>query len=92
MGNLESELQARGVQAVVNDNDQFHEWLLENVDLKDAIQRCPNILTELFEEYNNDWIEAVEAEASSIGMDSDLPDDEFDEDDEDGLDDEWLDV
>ncbi len=40
-------------------NQQFQDWLLANVTLDDAIRRLPDLLTDLLEEYNNDWCEAV---------------------------------
>ena len=89
---LQNAIKNQGAKAVINDNAQFHEWLICTVNIEDAVRRCPNLLTELLEEYNNDWIEAVEGEAGQMGItldgnfevveDEDYDDDFDDEEDE----------
>ena len=85
---LQQAIKNQGAKAVINDNAQFHEWLLSTVTIEDAVRRCPNLLSELLEEYNNDWIEAVEEEAGQMGItlgdDFEVVEDEdYDEDEED---------
>lgn len=65
---LENEIQTRGAQAVMNDNDQFHQWITGNLSLVDVLQRCPGVISEIMEEFNNDWIEAVETAAADMGL------------------------
>jgi hypothetical protein len=84
MGWLEDHIEMDSPKAVINNNHLFHEWLLENVYLPDAIQRVPNLLTDLFEEYNNDWIDAVTHAAGNLGLELDddfniLEDEEIEE-------------
>jgi hypothetical protein len=57
---LKDHYEADGYESVLNNNDLFLEWILENFSLKDAIRGIPGLATLLFEEYNNDWIEAVD--------------------------------
>lgn len=57
---LEDHYKADGYESVLNNNDLFLEWILDNFSLKDAIRAIPDLATLLFEEYNNDWIEAVD--------------------------------
>lgn len=54
---IEQEIRHKGFQAVVNNNDLFVEFINEQPDWLD---RCPRILSDLMEEYNNDWIEYCE--------------------------------
>lgn len=61
-------IETYGPRALINNNDEFLEWILYSVSLHDAVTRCPNITSELFEEYTNDWIEHVELEAEKMGL------------------------
>lgn len=95
---LQNAIKHQGAKAVINDNAQFHEWLICTVTIEDAVRRCPNLMVELLEEYNNDWIEAVEEEAGQMGItlgddfevveDEDYDEDDFDDEDDDYEDEE----
>lgn len=65
---LEDQIKAHGVQDVINDNEQFSTWI-GGLTLAEVLNRCPGILSDIMEEFNNDWIEAVETAAENIGID-----------------------
>lgn len=87
--NLRSEIDLTSPKEVINNSDLFEAWIVGSLTLRDVLKRCPSVLDDIMEEFNNDWIEAVEDECAEMGLDltDDFeivpPDAEFESDDDD---------
>lgn len=85
---LISQIETCGPKKLINNNDESLEWVFGEYSLEDIVRRSPNVLSDIFEELNNDWIDAVVDAASELNLtlDDDFnvvkEDDEFNEDDE----------
>lgn len=85
--NHEQYVDSHGPKKLINDNDEYYAWILNTFWLSEAADRCPRIVADLLEEFNNDWIEHVEAVAEGMGLQLDaefnvIVKDELDEEEE----------
>lgn len=67
-------VRVHGAKNIIDRNWAFKLWLEETQTVETLLMRCPSIVSDVLEEFNNDFIDDVVRMSSELGIELD---DEF---------------